>query len=338
MFRDKTFYHQTTKKAIVAFGMIFNNIIINRTNSSGVTTQSIRVPLAYSPKQRFLARIEQIPSVESRGEVAITLPRMGFEITGFQYDPDRKISPIQKNRNLPSSGSTQYKTSFVSTPYDLTIQLYAFAKNQEDALQISEQIMPYFNPDFNVTVNDLPEMGIKRDIKIVLDGISYEDQYEGDYDTRRSIVWTFNFTMKLNYYGFVADQDYIRKSIASVFNSQDLSTTKGEYTKQTHEIANTKATATATISGDAVNAIALTYVGDNYTYAPNVTFTGGGGSGASATAVMDGKKLKRIDIDSGGSGYTSAPTVVIEGPEGHVESPGPNDPFRFIEEFEQTFE
>ena len=103
--------------------------------------------------------------------------------------------------------------------------LYIFAKNQEDALQIVEQILPYFNPDFSVTVNDLPELGIKRDIKIVMDSVAFEDDYEGDFASRRSIIWTMTFTMKLNYYGFVADQGFIRKSIAQTYENADLQDT-----------------------------------------------------------------------------------------------------------------
>ena len=114
------------------------------------------------------------------------------------------------------------KKGFVSTPYDMQMGLYIFAKNQEDALQIVEQILPYFNPDFSVTVNDLPELGIKRDIKIVMDSVAFEDDYEGDFASRRSIIWTMTFTMKLNYYGFVEDQGFIRKSIAQTYENADL--------------------------------------------------------------------------------------------------------------------
>jgi hypothetical protein len=333
MFKDKQFYHSTTKKAIIAFGTIFSNIHVRRTNSDGDIAQSIRVPLAYSGKQKFLSRIARIPDAESRGEVAVTLPRMGFEILGVQYDPQRKISPIQKNRALTTDSTTTARTTFVSTPYDLTMGLYIFAKNQEDALQIAEQIMPHFNPDFNVTVNDLPELGIKRDVKIILDSISYEDQYEGDFADRQSIIWTFNFTMKLNYYGHVSTQGLIRRSIATTWQNPGL---LGEYVRQTYSVENVKATATAEISGGAVSAITLTYSGDNYTYPPNVTFSEGNAK-ASAEIGTDGK-IKTITITDGGTGYTTVPTIDIEAPEGYEEFPGPADAYRFVEEFEQDYE
>jgi len=330
MFKNRQFYHSTTKKAIVAFGTIFNNIQISRKNSSNVEVQSVRVPLAYSQKDKFLARISQIPDATSRGATAITLPRMGFEITGFQYDTTRKISPIKKNVSMSSADSVKANTSFVSTPYDIGMALYVFAKNQEDALQIAEQIMPTFNPDFNVTVNDLPEMGIKRDIKITLDGITYEDNYEGQYDARQSIIWTFNFTMKVNYYGYVDSQGLIRKAVATAWLNPELA---GEYYKQTFSVSNTRATATSTITGDAVTAISLTYAGAGYTFTPNVEISGN----ATAVAVLDGDKIKQINIVSGGSGYSEAPIITIEVPDKFKELPGPSDAYQFVEDFEQDY-
>lgn len=332
MFKDKQFYHSTTKKAIIAFGTIFSNIKVRRTNADNDVAQSIRVPLSYSPKQKFLTRIERIPDAESRGEVAITLPRMGFEMTGIQYDPARKVSPIQKNRALTTDSSTTARTTFVSTPYDLTLSLYLFAKNQEDALQVAEQIMPHFNPDFNVTVNDLPELGITRDVKIILDSISYEDQYEGQFQERQSIIWTFNFTMKLNYYGFVSTQGLIRKSIATSWQNPEL---LGEYVKQTYSVANVKATAVAELSGDSVSAVNITYSGEQYTYPPNVTFSSGN---ARATVEIADGKITNIIVTNGGTGYTTVPEIDIEAPEGYEEFPGPADAYRFIEEYEQDYE
>lgn len=223
MFKNKTFYHKHVKKAVVAFGMIFNNINIERANADGIVQQTLRVPLSYSTKQKFLARIQSIPDELARGEVAITLPRMGFEIQSFTFDPARKISPIQRNRAVGEGDDVNtVRTTFVSTPYNMNMSLYVFAKNQEDALQIVEQILPYFNPDFNVTVNELPVMGIKRDIKITLDSVDYDDQYEGDMSARQSIIWTLNFTMRLNFYGHVSNADVIKKAITKLYGNENL--------------------------------------------------------------------------------------------------------------------
>jgi hypothetical protein len=224
MFKDTQFYHEHIRKAIVAFGMIFNNIRIERMNSEGVIAQVIRVPLAYSTKQKFISRIAQIPDAESRGEVAIVLPRMGFEIQQLTYDPSRKVSPIQRNKAVgEGDNANTIRSSYVATPYNMSLALYVFAKNQEDGLRIVEQILPFFNPDFNITVNELPLLAIKRDIKITLDNIDYDDTYEGDLADRQSIIWTLNFTMRLNFYGPVTNSGIIKESIAKLYENDDLS-------------------------------------------------------------------------------------------------------------------
>ena len=224
MFKNQHFYHQHVRKAIIAFGMIFNNINIVRDNTAGEAVQSLRVPLAYSTKQKFLSRIALIDSAEARNEVAITLPRMGFEITSLDYDPSRKISLVQRNKAVLSDSQNNVRTTYTSTPYNLSISMYVFAKNQEDGLQIIEQILPFFNPDFNVTVNDLPELGIKRDIKITLDSVAYDDQYEGEFAARQSIVWTLNFTMRLNFYGNVANINIIKETISTLYDKLNVDT------------------------------------------------------------------------------------------------------------------
>ena len=331
MFKNKQFYNQHTRKAIIAFGTIFNNLQINRVNASNVTEQVIRIPLSYSTKQKFLSRIEAIPTTESRGEVAIVLPRMGFEIIGLQYDPARKVSPIQKNITTTGQQTNSYKTSFVSTPYDMNISLYLFAKNQEDALQVVEQILPYFNPDFNVTINDLPELGIKRDIKITLDSISYEDTTVGAFADRPSINWTLNFTMKLNYYGFVSNQSFIKKAIVQAYENPAMA---GPNVKLTQSVGTTLPTAAATIALGALSAIDVIYGGDGYTNAPNVNLTGNARAHAE---ISTAGSVTRIIIDDAGSGYATAPTVSFEEPPNYNANPNKDDPYRFVEEFDQTY-
>jgi hypothetical protein len=143
---------------------------------------------------------------------------MGFEITGLQYNPARKINLLTKNVAVGQGDAANVlRTQFTSTPYDMDVSLYIMAKNQDDGLQIIEQIIPFFNPDFCVTVSDIPSMGIKRDLQIILDSINYEDDYAGDYMQRRSIVWTLNFTLGLNLYGPVEQQGIIRTAIANTY-------------------------------------------------------------------------------------------------------------------------
>ncbi len=227
MFKDKTFYHSHIRKAIIAFGTIFNDINIERKNSAGAIAQTLRVPLAYSTKQKFLTRIARVPDTSTRGEVALTLPRMGFEINGLNYDPGRKVAPINRTRVVGTGDDTStVRSVFASAPWNMDLALYIFAKNQNDGLNIIEQVLPYFNPDFNVTINDLPEMGIKRNIKITLDNVNYEDEYEGEFANRISVIWTLNFTMRLNFYSHVANVDVIKQAVIDAYNDPELSLDK----------------------------------------------------------------------------------------------------------------
>jgi hypothetical protein len=206
----------------VAFGNMFNNIHIDRFNSDGLVTQTLRVPLAYSPKQKFLARIAAQPqSFEQSFETY--LPRLGFEMISLAYDPARRVSLVQQNRALNGSSTTTLNSQYAPTPYNIAMTLYVYTKNQDDGLQIIEQILPYFNPDYNLTLNAIPAMGIKNDLPIILDNISYEDEYEGDFSQRRAIIWTLNFTMKLNFYGPVNNKGIIRTTNVTTFSDPALS-------------------------------------------------------------------------------------------------------------------
>jgi hypothetical protein len=217
MFLKQHFYHQHIRKAIIAFGTIFNQMAIKRKDVNGASVQSLRIPLAYSPKQKFLARIASVPGNDPAA-TAITLPRMGFEITGLQYNPNRKLSLVTRNIAVgEGDNANQLRSQYTSTPYDMEISLFIMTKNQDDGLQIVEQILPFFNPDFNVTIKDIPEMGITRDLQITLNSINYEDNYEGDYNQRTSIMWTLTFTLSLNFYGPVDLQGIIRTAIANTY-------------------------------------------------------------------------------------------------------------------------
>ena len=215
------FYHETMRKVIISFGTLFNNINLVRKNNAGTVIQTMKVPLAYGPKQKWLTRLDADANLDSK--VAITLPRLGFEIQNLTYDPARKVVPIQRNKVVGTGDDANtVRSVFASAPWNLDIALYIFAKNQSDGLSCLEQIIPYFNPDFNITVNDLPEVGIKRDIKITLDNIQYEDEYEGEFANRLSLIWTLNFTMRLNFYSHVSNVDVIKKAIADVYADPEM--------------------------------------------------------------------------------------------------------------------
>jgi hypothetical protein len=226
MFQNK-FYWGTVRKAVIAFGSMFNDIHIDRKDSSGNNIQTLNVPLSYAPKQKFLARIAAQPqSFEQSFETY--LPRMSFEMLGMQYDPARRVSVFQKNRAINTTVNT-LNAQYAPTPYNLSMSLYVFSKNSDDALQIVEQILPYFNPDFNLTLNAIPDLGIKNDLQIILDNIVYDDEYESDFSQRRAIYWTLNFTMKMNFYGPISTQSIIRNSTVNTFSDPAMANAISSY-------------------------------------------------------------------------------------------------------------
>ena len=204
------FYHETIRNVIVAFGTMFNNIQIVRKNNSGTVIQTMKVPLAYGPKQKFLTRLDQDPSLSSA--TSITLPRLGFEIGNLSYDPIRKMNRVQKFKKVKGSSSNSNKldTQFMPVPYNMSITLYAMAKNSDDALQIVEQILPFFQPDYTLTINDMSDMGIKKDVPIILNSVDYEDSYQGDFVARRAIIYTMSFSTKFFLYGPVTSSKVIK--------------------------------------------------------------------------------------------------------------------------------
>ena len=202
------FYHETIRKVIVSFGTMFNDINLVRKDSSGNISQSMKVPLAYGPREKFLVRLREDADLSKT--VAITLPRIGFEIANLSYDPTRKLNRVQKFKKVKGSKASQLDTQFMPVPYNIDIELYVMAKQSDDALQIVEQILPYFQPDYTFTINDMADMGIKRDVPIILNSISYEDTYQGDFTTRRALIYTLSFTAKFYLYGPVTSSKVIK--------------------------------------------------------------------------------------------------------------------------------
>ena len=204
------FYNQGLRKLTIAFGQIFNNIIIQNTSSTGAVTKRIRVPLAYAPKEKFLARLEQQANLQEDREVAITLPRLGFEITGLAYDASRKINKMQKTvRVKTNEDGKKLNFNYAPVPYNINFSLYSFTATAENGLQIIEQILPFFQPEYTVTMNVIPELQIKRDIPIILNTVNYEDTYSGDFTRRRAVIYTLNFTAKTYLYGPMSNSSVI---------------------------------------------------------------------------------------------------------------------------------
>jgi len=205
------FYNETIRKTVIAFGTLFNNIKIKRFAADGNTINQIKVPVAYGPMQRFLARIEQQANFDDN--VAISLPRISFELTSYAYDPSRKSSPITKFTGK-GSDKTKHKKIFLPVPYEIGFRLSFATKQQDDSLQILEQILPHFQPAFNVTVNMLEGVEEKRDIPFTLTNVSFVDEYEGDFSTRRFIQYDLDFVAKTYFYSEIpTDESGIIKKV-----------------------------------------------------------------------------------------------------------------------------
>ena len=194
------FYHEIIRKTIIGFGTLFNDISIKHQDKDGKVISDQRVQLAYGPAQKFLARIEQQANLNKA--VQITLPRMSFEMTSLEYDPSRKAGVTQ---TFKAVSNNQMKKVYMPVPYNIGFQLCIFCKLNDDALQIVEQILPYFQPSFNITINLIESIGEKRDVPIVLNGITMQDDYEGDFSSRRALIYCLNFTAKTYLFGGIAD-------------------------------------------------------------------------------------------------------------------------------------
>ena len=210
------FYHSQIRRTIAVFGTLFNNINIRKTDANGKILQEIKVPLAYGPRQKFLARVQNQTDLRD-SKLAIKLPRMSFEITSITYDTNQTVNKSNEVR-VGSITSDTRNSVRAPAPYRVGIQLNIMAKNQDEALQILEQILPTFKPDYTVTVNEVPAIGIKSDIPIVLQGVAMNDDYEGDFITRRAIIYTLDFETRVNFYGLVQDRKTIRKVVSDFFD------------------------------------------------------------------------------------------------------------------------
>ena len=217
------FYNEILRRTIIGFGTLFNSISIKQ--SGGDTDASIiRVPLAYGPTQKFLARLTQSPDLSKA--TSLSLPRMSFEFTGLTYDPSRKVTTTQKIVvQNPDSTSPDEKKVYMPVPYNMQFELAVMCKLNDDALQIVEQILPYFQPSYNLTVNLVGSINEKRDIPVILENITMQDDYEGDFESRRVLLYTLRFTAKTYLFGPVTDasKDIITKSTVNYLTGTDTS-------------------------------------------------------------------------------------------------------------------
>jgi hypothetical protein len=242
------FYHEILRKTIVSFGTLFNEMSVQRTNNDGEVTSIIKVPLAYSSTQKFLARIEQSPDLNK--PVQTTLPRMSFEFNGLYYDSQRKVTTTQYfvTKDTESNG---LRRSYMPVPYNMEFELSIYTKTNDDMLQIVEQILPYFQPHFTLTVDLVDKIGEKRDIPVVLNSISMDDSYEGDFSDRRALIYTLKFTAKTYLFGPISNEDVskdIIKKVSIGFISGDTSSSPRRELTYTVEPIATKSYSNNTVS------------------------------------------------------------------------------------------
>lgn len=213
-------YHRIIRKLVIGFGNLFNNITLTRYNQDGTEDRKVKVPIIYSPKEKYVARLVGDPELNKK--VQITLPRMSFDLLGMEYDTTRK--QVTNQRNIVNSGNPNTKLAqYNPVPYNFDFSLYIYVRNIEDGTQIIEHILPYFTPDYTIKLNLVPTMGITKQVPILLNKVDYHIEYEGDQESQaRIVIWTLNFTAKAFIYGPVTEVSIIRESIANVLQLDGL--------------------------------------------------------------------------------------------------------------------
>jgi hypothetical protein len=317
------FYNETTRKYVAVFGTIFNQIKIERAKSDGTVVQDMIVPLNYGPQQKFLSRLQQDPNLNRKS--AISLPRMSFEIMGMSYDPERKVQQTRKIMRTNAEETGQRGFTYVGAPYNLDFQLSIMTKYTEDAAKIMEQIIPFFQPDFTQTVKLIPDID-PIDIPIILNGVTTEEIYEGDFDTRRSVLYTLTFTMKGWYFGPQRKTKVIKFIDANLFaNTTSSTTVEGVDIKPGLDSEGNPvrgqggftATAVATVANGLVTAVTVVNNGEGYSSnnTVEVTISSPIVVNATAAAVTSNNVISSISVTEGGGYYTSTPSVSITEPD-----------------------
>lgn len=265
------FYHEILRRTVIAFGSLFNDISIKHTDNNQNVKSVIKVPLAYGPTQKFLARLEQSPDLNK--PVQITLPRMSFEFTGLTYDSSRKATTTQTFTLKSSSNGTETKKAYLPVPYNMQFELSIMSKLNDDALQIIEQILPYFQPAYAMSVELVEDIGEKRDIPVVLESISMQDDYEGNFLTRRVLLYTLRFTVKTYLFGPVssATKDIIKKATVGYIAGDITSSPTREvvYSAQPRAIKNYTGVVLTTLTKDISTEDILIHVNNASSILPN---------------------------------------------------------------------
>ena len=210
------FYNKSVRYLTVAFGSMFNNIYVQRTDSSGTEVERIRVPLGYGPKEKWIRRLKELPNLDDTTQTQMTLPRMSFEMTDASYASDRKKNTLQK-KIITNSDNEKVSYNYTEVPYDFSFSLSVLVKFMEDGLQIIEQILPYFTPEFTVTLN-INDVNQKVDVPIILNDMSINEEYDGDFDARRLISFDLTFTAKSYVFGPIKESGLIQTVTSTIYD------------------------------------------------------------------------------------------------------------------------
>lgn len=222
------FSNSTIRNCTIAFGALFNGLKIDRKDANNDVIQTIDIPLAYSARDRWVTRLSGDPDLQR--STSITLPRMAFELIDLRYDPERKLNSMNRFTNIVAGNPSALYAAYSPVPYNLIFELYTAAKTIEDSLQMLEQILPYFTPAYNISVNTMPQLGIVQDTPVVLNGITHNDNYEADWKEERLIMNTLTFTVKTNLFGPVTDPAVIKKvTVNNYTNIQGISSMNEKY-------------------------------------------------------------------------------------------------------------
>lgn len=301
------FYHATMRKSVAVFGTMFNDISVVRTKSDGSIVNQVRVPLAYGPKQKFLARLDQETGFDA--PMGIKLPRMAFEITSLELDTVQKGQ--KRNKIVENHGSDVKKKKTIQnyTAYNIGMQLNILAKNQDDGLQIMEQILPYFQPEYTLTIKPVDGFDLKQDVPIILTGVSIDDQYEGSFEERRVLIYTLDFQMKMKFYGPTVDLGVIREVNLDFENRQTGEFYEGlNYTVRPSDTADNKV---VTVSYDenqfVIGGGRFQYIVE--VYPAGITRTTQTASNASAELQLDNTSDLKIGMTVSGTGISGTPQI-----------------------------
>ena len=319
------FYNETTRRYVALFGTLFNQLKIERSNNDGTKVQSMIVPLSYAPAQKVLARLRDDPDLLNSRRTAMTLPRMSFEITSLNYDPQRKIGSTHKmTKSAKAESESSRNFVHASVPYNLDFSLYIMTKYSEDATKIMEQIIPFFTPDWTVTakmVNDLDPI----DIPIILNGVTTEDLYEADFESRQTIMYTLNFTLKGWYFGPEKKQKIIKfididmmTDTASNAPRQEGITIKPGLDSNGNPLNEdgVGVTAVASLTNGTVDSIAITNDGENYDANNSIAVTVAAPDAldANISANVSNTAIASFNINEAGGFYSSLPNITITPP------------------------